>query len=105
MPSEQVRIRKIETFGSDTRTVSQRIIARLHQDEPVSNGVGTQEERGSNVQVAYLFHRQYHILIYDGEDVNGTWTDDPGNEEGLLDRCSPLFLWKKTTHVTVGVSL
>ena len=105
MPSEQVRIRKIETFGSDTRTVSQRIIAHLHQDEPVSNGVGTQEERGSNVQVAYLFHRQYHILIYDGEDVNGTWTDDPGNEEGLLDRCSPLFLWKKTTHVTVGVSL
>ena len=105
MPSEQVRIRKIETFGSDTRTVTQRIIAHLHQDEPVSNGVGTQEERGSNVQVAYLFHRQYHILIYDGEDVNGTWTDDPGNEEGLLDRCSPLFLWKKTTHVTVGVSL
>ena len=103
MPSEQVRIRKIETFGSDTRTVTQRIIAHLHQDEPVSNGVGTQEERGSNVQVAYLFHRQYHILIYDGEDVNGTWTDDPGNEEGLLDRCSPLFLWKKTTHVTVGV--
>ena len=105
MPSEQVRIRKIETFGSDTRTVTQRIIAHLHQDEPVSNGVGTQEERGSNMQVAYLFHRQYHILIYDGEDVNGTWTDDPGNEEGLLDRCSPLFLWKETTHVTVGVSL
>ena len=104
MPSEQVRIRKIEAFGSDTRTISQRIIAHLLQDEPVSNGVGTQEERGSNVQ-GYLFHRQYHILIYDGEDVNGTWTDDPGNEEGLLDRCSPLFLWKETTHVTVGVSL
>ena len=104
MPSEQVWIRKIEAFGSDTRTISQRIIAHLHQHEPVSNGVGTQEERGSNMQVADLFHGQYHILIYHGEDVDGTLTDDPGNEEGLLDRCSPLFLWKKTTHVTVGVS-
>ena len=104
MPSEQMWIRKLDAFGSNTRDISQRVIAHLLQHEPVSNGVGTQEERGSNMEVADLFHGQYHVLVDHGEDVEGPLPDDPGNEEGLLDRFSALFLWKKTTHVTVGVS-
>ena len=104
MPSEQMWIRKFEACSSNTRDISQWVIAHLLQHETVPNGVGTQEKRGSNIEVADLFHGQYHVLVDNGEDVEGPLPDVPGNEEGLLNRLPALFLGIKTTHVTVGVS-
>ena len=96
MPSVQMWIRKFEPCGTHTRNIPQRVVAHLLQHETIPNGVGTQEKRGLRVEVADLFHGENHVLVDNGEDVEGPLPDIPGDKEGLLNSLPALFFWKKS---------